>query len=95
MKMSVNNKLARLRWLAPMVLFPVMLSAGTGQPRPHARAGSATEATGAAPALDTSVAVAPELASASGGASRAPVPFCPAGEKRVCSLGPPPVCWCE
>ena len=24
-----------------------------------------------------------------------PVPFCPEGEKRVCSMGPPPVCWCE
>lgn len=24
-----------------------------------------------------------------------PVPFCPAGEVRKCTLGPPPVCHCE
>ena len=92
--MSVYGKFPRLRWFAPMLLVPVILSAGTGQPVADGFQTTPTaQAEAAVPAPPAEVA--PELVSTSAETSRAAVPFCPSGEKRVCSLGPPPVCWCE
>ena len=77
--MSAYRKSPRAGWLIALVL---------------CLAGAVRSAVPPAAAEAPSDPSAAFLSVPSGTAAR-PVPFCPEGEKRVCSMGPPPVCWCE
>ena len=77
--MNAYRKSPRTGWLIALVL---CLTAAAHRAAPPA-------------AADASVRPSAAFLSVPSTAEARPVPFCPEGEKRVCSMGPPPVCWCE
>jgi hypothetical protein len=79
--MSVCSKFRVVRWFFPLVLSAVALAQPLAANHTMPR-----ESTGA---------VVEKTRETDSEAKPARVPFCLPGEKRVCTLGPPPVCHCE